>query len=300
MKRIAILNLLIMSSLFIATAQVKLSFNPKEDIKYEYLTEIQQTIEQTAMGRNLQIKEDVTMKQLASIKSKNVKETEVQFSHQDFSYNLSAPMMKMGYDSKKPNINPSELDRMLEKIFGDVIGKSFTLSIASNGSVNSVSGIGTISESITQAVSVHGQMGEHLSTSMTDQWLGEEAIKGMVEQSLHIYPSDAVNVGESWTLESDYGISNKKSTIKTKYTLKDVKNDAATITVEATVILDPGGGLEGVLTGTQNGSILVDIKTGIPVSSDLKLTINGDVEQQNMKMQMSITANTKTLIKEAE
>ena len=43
MKRIVILKLLIMSSLFISEAQVNLSFNPEENTKYEYSTEIRLT-----------------------------------------------------------------------------------------------------------------------------------------------------------------------------------------------------------------------------------------------------------------
>ena len=63
--------------------------------------------------------------------------------------------------------------------------------------------------------------------------------------------------------------------------------------------MEPEGGLEGTLAGTQSGVLLVDTKTGIPVSSDLTLNIKGNVKRQNMDMQMEMVAQMKTTIKEA-
>jgi hypothetical protein len=279
-------------------AQVKLAFKPETGSKYTYQTEIVQDIKQSAMGRELPIEETVTMGFLMDIQNSNGKETGAQFSLQDVSYLLSSPMMKMSYDSKKPTENPNALDKIHEKIFGSVLGKSYVLSIAPDGSVNSVTGVDAVIVGIAQAVAADGEMGAQLSSSLTSQWLGESAIKGMFEQTFRVFPSNGIKPGDSWTIESNYGVSNKKSDIKTLYSLQDVKDGVATISVKATVELNPGGGLEGTLTGTQSGILLVDAKTGIPVSSDLTLNIKGPVKQQQVEIQMEMAAKMKTTVKE--
>ena len=280
------------------SAQIKLSFNPEEGVQYVYQTEIVQNIKESTMGIEISINETVSMGWLMTIKRKSAAETEVQFTWKDVSYLLSNPMIKMGYDSKKMTKNPNSIDKMHEKILSSVIGKSFTLSIAPDGSVNSVSGVDAITEGVTQAVVTDGEMGEQLSASMISQWLGEEAIKGMIEQSLKIYPPNDVKTGDNWMIESKYGISNKKSNIKSVCILKSVRNDMATITVAArNVAFEPAGGLEGTLNGTQSGDLLVDVKTGIPVSSDLTLNIKGTVRGQVEMMKM--ITKMKTTIKEA-
>ncbi len=302
MKRIVFAMLLLLLSLTFVSAQVKLSFNPQENTKYEYQIEVVQNIKQSVGERVLPIEENLTMKYQMFVKSKNAKETIAQFTCQDISYLLSSPMFKMGYDSKKAAENPTELDKIHEKIFGSVIGKAFSASIAPDGSVNSVTGIDAITEGITQAVASYGEMGSELAASTVSQWIGEDAIKGMLEQSLKIYPVTAVKSGDSWNIESNYGISNKKSAIKNGYTLKDIKNDAVVIDVDATIGLEPGGGLEGRLAGTQSGILLVDVKTGIPTLSDLALNVKGSVKSARMgnaEMLMEMIAKMKTTIKEA-
>jgi len=297
-KRIIIMYLCLISGIVISPAQVKLSFSPKEGTNYEFLTEIRQNIRQSAMGRELLIEEDVTMSHLMNVKSMNASATEALFTCQNASYFLSSPMMKMGYDPKKPNANPSPLDKVHEKIIRSLIGRSFTMSIATDGSVKSVSGIDAIIEEIKKSVAPDGEMGAQLSASEINQWYGESAIKGLFEQSLRIFPAGEVKTGDSWTVETNYGISNKKSTVKSVYTLKEVKDDKAVIGVEATVNLEPDGGLTGTLTGTQSGTVLVDTKTGIPVSSDLTLDIKGTLKTQQGEMQMTMVAKMKTATKE--
>lgn len=279
-----------------ATAQVKLSFNPEEGAQYAYQTEIVQNIVQTAAGRELPIEETVSMGLRLTVQNRNAKATDAQFTWQDASYFLSSPMMKMGYDAKNPAENTSPLDKIHEKIWGGVSGKSFTLSIAPDGSVKAVKGVDAITSGIKQAVASDGPMGADLSGSMISEWLGEDAIKGMMEQTFKFYPAKNVKTGDSWTIKSNYVISNKKANITSVYMLKDVNNDIAIIEVAATVEYEPAGGLEGKLKGTQTGILQVEVKTGIPVSSDLTLNVKGSVKQQNMEIFMSMVAKMKTTI----
>ena len=288
-KRIISVGLCLMLGITMTTAQVKLSFNPEQGSNYAYQTEIVQNIKQSAMGMDLPIEEKFTMGLGITMKEKN----EAALLWQHISYFVTSPMMKIQYDSKKAVDNPTPLDKIHEKIFNAAIGKSFAASISPDGTVSSLKGVDVITGEANKAVSSDGEMGERLSASLISQWIGEDAVKGMLEQSFHIYPGKEVKVGDNWTIESNFGISNKKSTIKTVYTLKAINNDRATIAVVATVEMD----FEGILKGTQTGELIVDIKTGIPVSSDLTLNIKGAIKQQQMELQMEMIAKIKTTIK---
>jgi len=298
MKRIVITGICLTFAFTITQAQVTLQFAPEAGANYEYRTEIVQNIKQRVGDRTLPIEETVTMDFLMNVKSRNAKGAETYFTFRDISYLLSSPMLQMEYDSKKLKSNASPLDKMQEKIFGSVVGKSFTLVISPDGTVKNVNGVDAITKEIKRAVAADGPMGDQMSASEIQQWLGKDALKGMFEQSFRIYPAKEVKVGDHWTVKSKYGISNKKSTITTVYTLTSIQNDLANISVDATVIFEPAGGVEGTLSGSQAGEIIVNTKTGIPVSSDLTLNINGNVKQNNMNMVMEMIAKMKTIINE--
>jgi len=295
-----------MSFANITSAQVKLSFNPEQGKKYEYQTEVVQNIKQIANGRELPREEKVRMTYLMNIINKNPSETEVQFTYQEISYVMSSPMGKWGYDSKKPFENPTNLnnanerlaslEKMHERIFGSAIGKTFSVEIAPDGSVKSVSGMNAISESMTKAVANDGEMGASLSSTMIRQYFSENAIKEMIEQSWKNYPVSEVKIGESWNMENKWGeVPNMITITKPKYTLEDFNNDMANITIEADVEVEMTG---GKLTGNQLGTLRVYSKTGIPVSSDWSRSVKGNVNSMGMNMEMEVAHKTKTSTKE--
>ena len=297
-KKIVFAGMFLIAGLTVTSAQVKLSFNPDAGSNYEYRTEIVQNIKQSAMGREMPVEETVTMGFQMNVKSKNTQGVEAFFTYRDASYYLSSPMIKMGYDSKKSTENPNDLEKLLGKIFGGVVGKNFTLNVASDGKINTVSGVDAITGEIKKSVA-NDEVDKQtkLSDSEISQWLGEDALKGMFEQSFRIFPDKEVKIGDNWVIESSYGISNKKTKTKTVYILKSIADGIATVSSTATVEMEPSGGAEGTLNGGQAGEILVDVKTGIPVSSDLTLNIKGNVKMHQMDMQMEMAAKIKTTIK---
>ena len=298
MKTIITIGLCLVSGVLLA--QGKLSFNPEKGSKYEYKVEIKQSEQQSANNMELPIEETVNMEFLMNINEKE----EVRFTWQNISYLLSSPILRMEYDSKKPKRNPTALDNMHEKILGSAIGKSFSLSIAPDGSISSITGVDIITEASKQAVAsdvvADAEMGEELHKSLTDNWIGEDALKKMIEQSFNLFHSDEVNVGDSWTKESVYNISNGL-TFKNAFTLKSIKNGSATISVKSIVEQESKSGADYKLTGTQSGNVTVNTKTGIPISSDLTVNVKGRILiMQRIEGQMNIVERMKSTIKEVQ
>ena len=297
MRKFIFTGLFLLSGLTIVSAQVKLSFNPEKGKKYEYLTEVVQITKNTAMGQEMSSETEMNMKYLMEVVEKTSQETQAQFTYQDISYIVTSPMMKMGYDSKNPIETPSDMDKMLDKMFGTLIGKPFTLTIAPDGSVKSVTGMDAIVENMSKAVDADGQIAAQMSGAIKQQF-SENAIKNMFEQSLKTYPDKTVKAGDSWTVENTADISNMNLKMKNKYTLKEIKKNLADIAVESDLEMKPGAGMEGLLTGTQTGVMSVDTKTGIPVSSDLTQIVKGTLKTQGIDILMDMTTKSKLTIKE--
>ena len=298
-RRIVFAGLFLIACITVASAQVKLSFNPEKGKKYEYQTDMTMNIIQSVMGQTIPMEMEMGFKYLMEITDKTSQEVKVKFTYQEVSYIISSPMMKMSYDSKNPVENPTGMDQMLSKMFGKLIGQSFQAGIAPDGSVKSVTGMDAVLESMTGAIADNAQVAAQMGEQMKGQF-SDNAIKSSFEQSFKIYPANAAKAGDTWNTENVTSVNNMNTSIKTKYTLKEVSRNTATIAVDANVAMDPGAMMEGKLAGTQSGTIVVDVKTGLPVTNDITMNIKGSVKAQGVDVQMDLTSKSKTTTKEVK
>ena len=293
-KQIAVLFLLSVS--FCLTAQTSLSFNPQKGSKYLYQQKTVQIINQTMMGQEIVMNQEMSFDYELDVLEKGPDGFRVQYTYKDVEFFMSAAMMKMAYSSKTPNENPSDMDKTVGKMFGSFIGKSFTITVASDGSVKEVSGMEAIADEMIKSIATDGQIATQIATSLKPQF-SDGNMKNAFEQSLKIYPEKAVKTGESWDVEQEFGIAGMSSSNKAKYTLKDVKKNVATIDVASTMKMKPETqGMTGDLTGTQTGVMQVDVKTGIPVSSDTSMELKGTISASGMSIVMSADSKIKTTI----
>ena len=298
-RKIVFAGLFLTAGLTIAPAQVKLSFNPEKGKKYEYQMDVTQNIRQSVMGQTIPMETEMSIKFLMEIKDKTPQEITAQFIYREVSYILSSPMMKMEYDSENPLVNPTQMDNTMRKMFDKLIEQPIMAVIAPDGTVKSVTGMDAIAENMVNAIADDGQMAALIGAQMKSQF-SDDAIKNLFQQSLKIYPANAVKAGDIWNEESATSVNNMNTTYKTKYTLKEVSKNMVTIAVETDVEMDPGAMMEGKLAGTQTGTILVDVKTGLPVTNEMTGNIKGSVKAQGMDVQMDLSTKTKTTTKEVK
>ena len=298
-KNLVLAGLFLMSSLTIASAQVKLSFNPEKGKKYEYQVDITQKIQQNLMGQSIPLESEISTTYLVEVKDKSPQETTVQFTYKDVVCIISSPMMKMGYDSKDPIGNGSELDKMLAKMYSHLIDVPIMVVIAPDGSVKSVTGMDGVAENMMKSIANDGQMATQIGASMKSQFT-DDAIKNSFGQFFNMYPANAIKTGESWNMESDVSVNNMNLNHKTKYTLKEVKKNVATIAVASDLKMNLGAGAEGEIAGTGTGTVTVDVKTGLSVISEITQNMKGTVKAQGMEVQMELITKTKTTTKEVK
>lgn len=291
-KRVVGSCLLLMWCVITVSAQVKISFNPDSGGKYEYVSEIVQNIKQNFMGQDMPMKTEINATYLMEIKSKTSQEIETQMTYQRFIFIISNPMMNVKYDSKAPDDNSSDINKMFQKMFNTMIDKPFTVVFLPNGSVKSVSGMGEIVENMLNAISADGQLAV-LGSQMSQQF-NDEAMQKSLGQSFNLYPDKAIKVGDTWSTENSLPMNYVNVSVKTTNTLKAVNANKATIDVTGEMDMDME---ESKMKGAQTGTMIIDTSTGLPLSSDILLDMKGVVKTQGMEIKMEIESKAKMSVK---
>jgi len=284
MRRKLFAGLFFMLGLTAVSAQINLSFNPEKGAKYEYQTEMIQNVKQSIMGQEIPVTMEINVSYLMEIKDKTPQETHVQLTYQDIVYVISNPMMNMRYDSENPAVR-------------NLINKSFLMVVAPDGSVKSVTEIDNVAESPTNTSGANWQVDAQVVAQLNQQFSGD-AVKDMLEQSFKMYPANAVRAGDSWNMDNTTTINNMNTSVKTKYTLKEISGNIATVAIESDMVMTVGAGMEGTIAGTQTGTMTIDTRTGLPVTSDIAQNIAGLVKAQGMDVQVQLTGKVETSIKE--
>ena len=281
-KKIVLAGLFLLSGLSIASAQVKLSFNPEKGTKYEYRQQMIQNAVAYVMGQDFEMVTEMNLVYQMEIIDKSQEETHVKYTFKEVTYKTTNPMMSMGYDSKNAD----------DKLFGKTIGQSFVLVIAPDGSVKSVTGLEEIAGSISRAIPDGDMLGEQVK-----QQFSATSMKNAFEQAFKIYPKNAVKAGDKWNSEFVETINGMNTSIKTNYTLKEFAGNVASIAVDSVVEMKASGNMDGKFTGKQTGTILVDTRTGIPASSDMIQKLKGEMNAQGYELEMDMDSKVKTTIK---
>lgn len=131
-------------------------------------------------------------------------------------------------------------------------------------------------------------------------YIEKDAIKSSFEQSFKWYPEKEVKVGDAWTtvttISSPYELKSNNN-----YTLIKVENNVGYLTVKSDVTTDGskkmqsnGMELEINLTGKNEGEMQVDMKSGMPVSSNIVQNLSGKMEIMGQEVPISISNTIKT------
>jgi hypothetical protein len=185
---------------------------------------------------------------------------------------MNAMGQTMSYDSNdSANANP------MFKALGNMIGKSFTTTVAPNGTIVKVEGIESLVPEGTQG-------------------LDQETLKQTMQTSFNIFPEKPVKVGETWTKTTDMKLQNFNMKLDSKYTLDKVEGDKAIISMDGKISSEAGASVQGMemnLDGTQTGKLEIDIPTGQAISGDIKQLIKGKFNANGQEIPMDISSDVK-------
>lgn len=183
------------------------------------------------------------------------------------SMKMDIPMTGVSYDSKKDNAD-SPMGMM-----DSIMGKKFTMIMDKQGAVKEVKGMDELFSGIGGGANMKNNFG----------------------QGMAALPSKPVAPGESWDSETEMNNNGMNMKLKNKWTLESVSNGIAHIKVKST-FENGNSEIEGQkveLTGSQSGTVDVEVATGVSVKSDIVQDMEMSVAGQKMTMKNTISLETK-------
>lgn len=267
---------------------LKLNFKPGD--KFLYSTKIDQKIGYT---ENMSMNQSMLMEMVYAYSGEEGGNKKLSITYDHIVMNMTSPMGNTTYDSKDPKRGETDM-----KMMDNLIGKSFSISVAPNGDIVKVDSLADLINSLSASID------KSASSEIASQF-SDTAVKLMMQNSFDIYPGKVVKVGETWSKKSQMGFSGIKVNVENTYTLKSVSGNKATIAVTSVMTLPKtnmgaaAGGMEMEMTGKQEGTIDVDISSGQIISGktaqDIKGTMTGMGQKMPMTIKGDITISSKRL-----
>lgn len=263
-----------------AQKSVRLAFDLQKGEEYNLLQTSDQEIRQTVMGIEQNIEQHITLGYSLTVEDVSGKGYDMRNTYDRVSVDQKTPQGSSSYDSNEPNTEPDAMT----KLFAAQVGKSFGYEMNKWGEVLSVSGTEEFIDGIIAYYEIpEGAQREEMKKTLADQF-NDETMTKQIAQLVTTYPEKEVSVGDSWSHSSVLVRQGVSMNVETTYTVKEITSKQATLTVKSTIQTSDEpimqGGMEMVysLKGDQSGEIIIDLKTGMVVESQVSQKVSGMVD----------------------
>lgn len=246
---------------------IDLKMNFKEGGKFQYEMNTIQDVSQTVMGKAMNIHQEMLFDFLYEVKTNADKSTLLDVTYQRIRMKQESMGQTIDVDSDNPaNANNETYKEMLQ-----LKGKKFNITLNANGEVMAVAGM-------------EGLGGNSMSDS---------SLKSMMEMNFKIYPDHPVKPGDTWKNNMQNDLAGMmKLLMANQYELVGVKNNIADVKTTSVISSEKGkdAPMEMEMSGTQSGTMQLDVETGMMLSSQMKQSIKGKAKAQGMEIPMEIVS----------
>ncbi len=251
-----------------AQKSVELKYNVSSGDQYQYTIDIDQDIVFEANGQQMALDQVMTMKLLMNVKE--VTSDSIHLENQLKSVKMTQGIfgMTITYDSEDPATTQNPMAAKVGEEFAKLIDKMFYMTMDHKGN-----------------------MGNMDLSNLTDN---DDIANNMNSGAqFAAYPDGKISVGESW--EKDIYASDKSNMkFHAKYTLLKVSGKQATIGIDGTISGNTVENMDLKMNGTQKGEMLIDMKTGWLIESNISQDIELDIEQNGQKFPATISGTIVT------
>ena len=293
-KLLALTAFLFISGSVIAQKTYTLKQNFPIGKKYDFSMVSDQIINQEVSGQKMNISQNIGTDYTFDIRNGEDQNKDI-----DVVYNRI--FMKSSAMGNTMTMDSDDADTTKQNPFRGIKGASFRMEMQPNGSIKSLTGIDGMLTSMASKMSKDSVVISNLKASLSKQF-NAEGMKQTMESSLKIYPDQPVKIGDSWTVDTKMQMTMPIETI-TKYTLKEVKNGVAYLTISGTLISKGdfetmGNKMQTDLNGTNNGDAELDIQSGLILKSHLRMEMIGIMTAMGQKINFELQGINKIVGKE--
>jgi len=218
---------------------------------------------------------------------------DLRITFQKIKSSMSAPM-PFTVDSDSPE---NSTDKSLGETFKSLTEIPVDIQLSSTGKVVSVKGADKLAEKF-------NELSNEQFKQIFDQQFSEKALQMTFERLSSFFPEKPVAIGDSWDVTMNLNTNGIDIISKQKLTLKEVKDNIATLDVTGTLETPEGGAVLQIremdatvsMKGEQTGTVKMDLKTGWVVNSEMTqnsiqdIGIMGQSMQQKVEVKVTVTA----------
>ena len=236
---------------------VVLRVNVKKGQSYTMKGKINQLMTINAQGMNMSVPQTVEMRQSISFDEIKGDQITTSSSIDAFKLTMTQMGMKLTYDSEHPENNSPMLAGQTDELDKN-IGKKFT--------------------------TIYNNRGELLQS--------EEITSNFNYQTGVIipFPEEPIHVGSQWTQDTTMSINNIDMKAVNTYTVSEITKKTVTLT-QTTTMKGDSKSMAMDMSMSAEGTITISRATGLVTKTTSKTNCSMTIEEQGMKMPMSMTMN---------
>ncbi len=241
---------------------------------YAYLLDSHQTIEQEMMGQKSEIRQTMQLLSTHQVEKGPGDNKKVTVVFDRFYIKSVSANSEMEYDSADSTKQPKELDQI-----GGIVNKPFSITVDDHGKI----------------VSIDAAAARTIATPLNDS-----TIRRMMQQSLNVYPTKPVKPGDTWQTEYVTNMGFMDMLVNSEYKLLSVVDGVANVEINATIKSVPSDnpqmkGMDIEMTGTQSGTMEIDVKSGLINASKFKQEVSGNMKIPGEVIPMTLSAETRMI-----
>ncbi|WP_276480913.1 DUF6263 family protein [Paraflavitalea pollutisoli] len=198
-------------------------------------------------------------------------------------YNRAVMKMDMGTnsmdidtDQPKPAFDAANPMTVVALLFHGLRGQSFTMTMSETGELSNIAGFEKVVENMIDSAAGGGDVPEAMRQGMRDgmsKQFNAESMKEQIQQSFNIFSGKPVKVGDSWVKKLEtHGAKNMKMT--NTYTVQSITAKEVLLSLRC-VIDEITTEANMTMNGTQEGTLVVDPKTGMLIRSEINQALAG-------------------------
>lgn len=240
----------------------------KQDIKSEVQSQEQKMQQTMQFGFNFKVN-DIFSDGLTSMTC----------TYSSIKFEMAMGEMKISYDSQ----NPEQDENPMGKILGSFLNKTFNIKFTPKMEVREISGMNEILNSLIESMGLDDNQKVQVMDQFSRQF-SDEAMKESFQSSFNIFPDKPIGVGDTWTDTLDFS-KTLPMTVITNYTVKERKDGKMTLAFNSVIETNKEASnssafqskMEYKISGTMNGTSIIDEATGWTLSSSVDQKINGSI-----------------------
>lgn len=287
--------------------KITLRLNLEKGQSYQVENRVEQEIVQTIMGTENTIEQRMGYFYDYEVQDLVEGNYDIQVTYTDILFEQTAQGMTTSYDSRD---TASDVP-MGAQAQASLVGESFRMTMTPEGRISTLSGMDAIIEKIAGDMQMPGVPAEQMRAQLESQ-MGDEAMRSNMSETMAIYPDGPVRKGDSWTRKGTVRSQITLDLVST-YTLDRVSDGKAYVSVDGELSTNEDAeptemmGMTMVydLGGTQKGTMVIDVETGLTLESNLTQLISGQITasggqmgNQTMEIPMRLESNITTKMME--